>query len=346
MDLDIFNPSRHLRRAVLFWLSMFLSGATLIVAYLTINTGRATFFPFVELIFGFFSAYICYETYRDNASSTLRKTYVWSFMLTIASGVFLHPIQNGVYVWANLFPVMCYLILGKTSAKFVSPLGLAIIISLMMVQIIENPLSSHAYLIVNFVLSYLSIWAAAHILEVKRISSETSLGNMASRDALTGAYNRHALMHNFERYRQESKKLPMSLLILDLDYFKKVNDRYGHDVGDRVLAQTAALLDSFSDEHLVYRIGGEEFCIAFHNTPLKQATSKAEAIRQAIEEHQFHAEETPIRLTASIGVYECHHFHTLESVLKKADKELYRAKKSGRNQVMMSRPTATVNDAL
>lgn len=336
MELDIFNPSQHLRRAVLFWLSMCLSGAALIVAYLTISTNNYHFFPIVELIFGLFSAYICYQTYRDNTPSILPKIYVWSFMMTIGIGVLYHPIQHGVYVWANLFPVMCYLILGKTSAKFVSPLGLVIVVSLLMVQIVQKPQDAHAHLMVNFVLSYLSIWAASHILEVKRINSEASLGNMASRDALTGVYNRHALSHNFQRYRQESAKLPLSLLILDLDYFKKVNDRYGHDVGDRVLAQTAALLEHFSDEHLVYRIGGEEFCIAFHDTSISQATAKAEQIRRGIESHQFQVDEKNISLTASIGIYECHHFNSLENVLKKADEELYRAKQSGRNQVMIS----------
>jgi diguanylate cyclase (GGDEF)-like protein len=126
-----------------------------------------------------------------------------------------------------------------------------------------------------------------------------------------------------------------------LDFFKQVNDQYGHDVGDKVLVETAALLDALSDEHLVYRIGGEEFCIALHDSDLLQATYKAEQIRHAIERYDFNGAEVAIKLTASIGVYQCHHFDSLESVLKEADKELYKAKKNGRNQVMVCNEQAS-----
>ncbi|MBA5763566.1 GGDEF domain-containing protein [Vibrio sp. 404] len=345
MDLDIFNPSQHLRRAVLFWLSMFLTGAALIITYLTISDAQSSKFPVIELMFGLFSAYVCYQTYRDQGSEWLRKSYVWSFMVTVCWTVTHNPITYGVYVWANLIPIMCYLILGKKSAKIVTPCGLFAITVLIAVQMNQQA-EFHIQLLFNFVLSYLSIWATTHILEVKRTNSESSLGKLASRDALTGVYNRHALVHSFERYRQESQKLPLSLLILDLDYFKRINDAHGHDVGDRVLVQTASLLDSLSDEHLVYRIGGEEFCIALHNTSSQQAKMKAEYIRFSIENHSFQVDEQNITLTVSIGVYQCHHFNSLESVLRKADIELYRAKRSGRNQVMMSRNDEGITDAI
>ncbi|HAS63008.1 MAG TPA: GGDEF domain-containing protein [Vibrio sp.] len=345
MDLDIFNPSLHLRRAVLFWLSMFLTGAAMIVTYLYASESYPSSLPVIEFMFGLFSGYVCYQTYRDQGSNLLRKAYVWSFMITIGWGVTHNPTAHGVYVWANLIPIMCYLILGKRSAKVVTPCGLFTITALLTMQMNQQN-EFQPQLLVNFVLSFLSIWAAAHILEVKRTSSEDSLGKLASRDALTGVYNRHALVHSFERYRQESEKLPLSLLILDLDYFKRINDAYGHDVGDKVLAQTASLLDSLSEDHLVYRIGGEEFCIAFHNTSIEQAMVKAECIRLSIENHRFQVDKQTVSLTASIGVYECHHFNTLESVLRKADVELYRAKRGGRNKVMMSHYEKGITDTV
>ena len=106
------------------------------------------------------------------------------------------------------------------------------------------------------------------------------------------------------------------------------------------MIQTAALIDALSDEHLVYRIGGEEFCIALHNANVAQATRKAEQIRSAIEKFSFNDSTTPISLTTSIGVYQCDHYKDLESVLRKADKELYKAKKNGRNQIMVCNQTA------
>ncbi|MFD2015598.1 GGDEF domain-containing protein [Vibrio olivae] len=173
-------------------------------------------------------------------------------------------------------------------------------------------------------------------LEEKRDYSENSLGELASRDALTGVYNRHALIHNFETYRTQVDQQPMALLILDLDFFKSINDRFGHPTGDKVLVQTASLIDGLSGENLVYRIGGEEFCVALPNVSTNKAKQKAEHLRSAIEAFEFNDKETPIKLTASIGVYQCNRLISLEDVLKKADNELYRAKQNGRNQVMVS----------
>ncbi|RSD31590.1 GGDEF domain-containing protein [Vibrio pectenicida] len=335
MELDIFNPSRHVRRAVLFWLSTLLGSLSL--TGITIN-GFLDDYPQVAIAQSFFcgfSCYVAFRTYNSNTSLLLSNCYIYSFIALISFNTFVYTIDNGVFVWSFLYPVLSYLILGKRYGVIATMVGYIIQLSLIIDKCMVDSDEINWELPLNFATAYLSVWLASHVLEVKRKTSEASLGQLASRDALTSVYNRHALVHNFERYRQESKQLPLSLLVLDLDYFKQVNDKYGHDVGDKVLIQTAALVDQLCDEHLVYRIGGEEFCIALHNTAIQDAMIKAEEIRAAIESYKFNTNEQPIALTASIGIYQCDLFNGLDSVLRNADKELYKAKKNGRNQVMV-----------
>ncbi|OAJ96265.1 GGDEF domain-containing protein [Vibrio bivalvicida] len=342
MDLDIFNPSRQLRRAVLFWLSTLLAFISACVTGYNLAVDQYSPHHYIETAFGLLSLYIAYHTYQESISKPFIIAYVFSLIGVTGLATYEYPLEFGVFIWACLFPIMFYLILGRRAGVLATSIGFIAQIGIISTRLWNDGIEGNSQLAINFSLAFITIWLTSHVLEVKRRVSEASLGQLASRDALTGVYNRHALTHNFERYRNESIKLPLSLLILDLDFFKAVNDQYGHDVGDTVLIQTAALIDGLSEEHLVYRIGGEEFCIALHNTCVRTAKEKAEQIRNAIEGYEFNDKSAPISLTASIGVYQCDHYANLESVLKEADKELYRAKQNGRNQVMVcNRPSET-----
>lgn len=335
MELDIFNPSRQLRRAMLFWLSMLLALVSLSLAFYCYVIGKFGPLHYPEIAFGLFSLYIAYHSYRETISKTIVSGYVLTLIALTSLATYNYPLEYGVHFWAFLFPMTFYMILGRRFGALATCLGFIGQGTSIFLQLSMQGAQATWLLASNFSFAYIAVWLFSHILEVKRRVSEASLGQLASRDALTGVYNRHALTHNFVRYHKESIKVPLSLLILDLDFFKAVNDQYGHDVGDTVLIQTAALIDGLSDEHLVYRIGGEEFCIALHNTDIGAARVKAEQIRYAIEHYQFNDASAPISLTVSIGVYQCDHYANLESVLKEADKELYRAKQNGRNQVMV-----------
>ncbi|NVD06727.1 GGDEF domain-containing protein [Vibrio sp. JPW-9-11-11] len=338
MELDIFNPSRQLRRAVLFWLSALLGCLSAALTFYKLSIDQIDTISLLIALFGVFSTFIAYNAYRGSTPKLTVTLYVYSLITATCLATALLPIEFGVMTWTCLFPVVFYLLLGRRFGFLATLFGFCVQMVIIANKVTASALFHYSPLMVNFVLTFIAVWTTAHIIEVKRRMSESSLGQLASRDALTGVYNRHALMHNFERYRKESRKLPLSLLVLDLDFFKAVNDQYGHDVGDKVLIQTAALIDALSDEHLVYRIGGEEFCVALHDCDAERAKEKAEHIRYAIEHHRFNDGDEPISLTVSIGVYQCDHYANLESVLKEADKELYRAKQNGRNQVMVCSP--------
>lgn len=159
---------------------------------------------------------------------------------------------------------------------------------------------------------------------------------MASRDALTHVANRGELKKHldrqFQEWRDRGRTNPFSVIFLDVDHFKKVNDTHGHAAGDEVLISVARLLqhETFSGE-MVARYGGEEFVILCSDTSLEQAFSKADRLRSALAGAQV-VKGDEFRVTASFGCAEIEGTDTAESVIQRADKALYMAKHQGRNR--------------
>ncbi len=291
-----------------------------------------------ESALGAFSIYVYNRTRHQRISHRLMYTYVFVLNMLAATAVFSLAMPVEFCVWFALFPVLNYLLVGKHHGQLITLTTFIVLIAYNANIIYSQFRTSPAYsaqisLLLNVTGLYLVIWLMSHVYEVKRRFSEQSLEKLASRDALTGLYNRHALVHHYYRHCNSADKHPVAMLILDLDYFKKVNDEYGHHTGDRVLIEAAELFKRLLPQHHVYRIGGEEFCVPLLNTDLDQAVHVAEYLRGELDSYQFECTEEPINLTASIGVSECHMGCSLEDVLITADAELYRAKQNGRNQV-------------
>ncbi len=161
----------------------------------------------------------------------------------------------------------------------------------------------------------------------------------ALKDPLTGVGNRLALDATLEREIGLAKrhKSPLSVLVIDIDYFKSVNDRYGHTTGDCVLKDVARqLVDCCRDTDATYRYGGEEFVIILNNTNAKGAHVSAERIRQRIEAMSTTYDEQLISVTTSIGVAELLSSDNMGSLFERADQALYQAKDSGRNKTVIS----------
>lgn len=161
------------------------------------------------------------------------------------------------------------------------------------------------------------------------------LSTLAHTDELTQLPNRRHLLETFaKRYTAaEAQDLPFSVLMIDIDYFKKVNDRYGHQMGDQVLKRFATeLVKHLRDHDLSGRYGGEEFMVALTaNTAL--AGTVAERIRQAAEHISFYADER-FNISISIGIAErqAHQPQSAEDLIRMADEALYQAKARGRNR--------------
>jgi len=164
------------------------------------------------------------------------------------------------------------------------------------------------------------------------ISKNKKIEQLASRDPLTNLYNRYKFSQLFdslyETMSQNSSK--MSLILIDIDYFKKINDTYGHNVGDEVLVQISELIRRLLRESdVVGRWGGEEFVVLLPLANLENALNIADQIRGLIEGQTAH----PFKITASFGVTEVKESDDLKSVIDRADTALYEAKESGRNRI-------------
>lgn len=163
-----------------------------------------------------------------------------------------------------------------------------------------------------------------------------ALMQLAMKDQLTACHNRHSLVENAPKYINDAIRYehPLSIMILDLDYFKTINDEHGHDTGDRVLAEIGKLLmKSFRLGDFVSRIGGEEFLIILPHCFAEDAVNKGNQIRSLIESNM----PGGLKITASIGIASLSEEHgsDFDRLYKSADEAVYHSKKNGRNRVTL-----------
>lgn len=191
---------------------------------------------------------------------------------------------------------------------------------------------------INNLVPYVSVYLreAAPVLEAKRLTE--TLRESTLRDPMTGLHNRRFLEESVEMLIAQSQrhKSPMAILMLDLDYFKMVNDTYGHDAGDTVLKALAKVLtQSVRTSDYVIRYGGEEFLILLQETNASSATDVAEKIRASVEEMKVQVASGMLQKTISIGISGLpEDSDTFWQAVKFADVALYHAKETGRNRVV------------
>jgi len=193
------------------------------------------------------------------------------------------------------------------------------------------------------------IRAAKRIVDLQKELLETNkrLELLSITDGLTKLYNHRHFQDELARAFEESQRYqrPLSLAIIDIDFFKKINDSYGHAVGDEVLKAVAKIFqESIRATDLAARYGGEEFAVMMPETELPDAITFAEKIRTLIEQTPFRTAAGPQQATVSVGVAAVPRtkIHTAKELIVAADKALYRAKRGGRNQVqaeMRAEPT-------
>ncbi len=165
-------------------------------------------------------------------------------------------------------------------------------------------------------------------------AANTKITQLMNTDPLTGLSNRRQMTELLETELSKARRhdYPLSAVMMDIDHFKSINDTFGHDGGDRVLAGIAQTMRSMCrKEDIVARFGGEEFILILPGSPASSALECAERIRKAIQNSPF--EGIPRQVTASFGVSLFSKDDTQDSLLKRADNALYQAKTSGRNRV-------------
>ena len=183
------------------------------------------------------------------------------------------------------------------------------------------------------------------LMHKERADRETH--ELATTDSLTGVYNRRTFKELSEPLLSRARRTrqPVSLLLLDIDHFKRVNDTHGHLAGDEILARFATLVRKcLRKEDLLARFGGEEFVVLLPGAAQQAGLGLAERIREEVEEAVLHIDGKEVRVTVSIGVAaeNAERIPSLDLLLGRADEALYRAKSAGRNRVVAHGLTLTV----
>ena len=183
------------------------------------------------------------------------------------------------------------------------------------------------------------VYRSSHITSIalQRDTHERQLYRLATQDSLTGMHNRRQFLELAEHELRRSQRYqqPLAVLMMGLDRFKGINDRYGHAAGDTVIARFAAVCrEVLRGSDLAGRLGGEEFAAVLVNTRPEQAVQVAERLREAVGETPVENSGQQIRFTVSVGLTMLTgEGDSIEDALKRADKLLYQAKDSGRNRV-------------
>lgn len=187
-------------------------------------------------------------------------------------------------------------------------------------------------------------YAVRDLIEVEQDKCE--LFDLAMTDELTSALNRRSFFYMADREmrRRARKPTPMTVIMLDIDHFKQVNDVHGHNVGDEVIERLSRVVcATVRDEDIFGRLGGEEFGLVLPDTNIAGAHRTAERIREAVSAMRFKTKDVEFHITVSLGIAEPgFNERGVSDALDRADQALYRAKRNGRNRVELPRETLRV----
>jgi diguanylate cyclase (GGDEF)-like protein len=322
--------------------SIIIPNVLLVVSMALVHLGFSTFYEFNKisiklfhlfmLVCIFFSAMVF--TYLDNNTNVriVIISLIISTQCVYIMRTLLIAYQDNHHK-ANLMIAVSFLIFATFFAlRALITLSEKPLINFMDAGILHS-LSIIIYQFVVIISSFGLVWLVSH--KIHKILKE-----QATHDPLTQVFNRRALEEiiNVEHSRSLRNQSPLSVVMLDIDYFKRLNDRYGHSVGDQVLVTIAALLvNNTRGYDSIARFGGEEFIILLPNTTVDKAQVIAEKLREKVENHEYLIKDNrDVDITASFGVTSCElASEPWASVLDRCDSALYLAKESGRNRVIV-----------
>lgn len=243
-----------------------------------------------------------------------------------------------IFIWIFLIPMVAHLLLGRIKGLGLTLLYIGIATAIFFHRFGNDPQVMQPVILSNIGVLTLCLIALSHLYEVTREKTEQRLSQQAHSDPLTQLPNRAHLQSRFdlERLRHQRQGSPLTLVLLDLDFFKRINDTHGHAAGDQALQYFANLMrTAIRQTDLVARMGGEEFCLLLPDTDAEQARLVAEKIRHKLSRAALDLEGTPVTLTVSGGIAQLGaNGDTLDTLTRCADEKLYQAKATGRNRIV------------
>lgn len=328
MDNEIIYQPNYIRDKVLAGMAVVIGLFCLIVIAVNIQL-EAYVLALIE-VWLLLTCIFVYRKYQRNSLAGWNLFVLpYFFLLVIIYGSYFTNLSEGLFLWSYTIPTLFYLLYGRKHG-FITSAIVAIVQTLSLLNKEDSQLYNSTVVSINFSLAYMSIWVISHIYELSKDKSQKKLQELALRDPLTGVYNRLALKHFFTK--QTTANTKNSLAIIDLDFFKKVNDNYGHDAGDTVLQQFIQVLRLSVDDNQIYRLGGEEFVLII---PAERNVAFAliDTMKQAVAQHKVQYKQESIAITFSAGLVEYGLDDSLSDTLQHADLKLYQAKNNGRNQI-------------
>lgn len=332
----------------------------------------------VSTLFGFISAIMCVvNIMHDNNEITIAtmmfalvcfinvailamgpsnlKISYWLFsgsFLMLATYLLISDETESGPLWLLLLPACGPMLMGKKIGSILTGLLALEVIYFMWVPYGVETLAGNfdKGFLVRYPIIFVSFFLVGFWLEYIRSETYNKLKDlqirfqeMSIRDALTGIYNRHWINTEMPAVIKRCKgRISLGVMILDLDFFKNINDTYGHLFGDMVLKKIADILkDVVGERGNVCRWGGEEFAVLVENVGKEEAVELAESIREAVENSPFEDDGEEVRLTVSVGVTSMVPKADMRPgfLIDCADHALYEAKNSGRNQVRYHQET-------
>lgn len=262
--------------------------------------------------------------------------------IAIAGVLFLYKIFTGrledsVLVWAPAFAAMPIFLFGVRDGLYWIIVYDAVLVAGLGITAASGTVTGlTAAAAVNAIGSTIAVALVVYYCEHSRAEARRHLREAALTDYLTGVHNRRSFEAEAEReLARAGRGGGLSLALVDVDHFKRINDRWGHDVGDAAIRHIAGLLVGNTRRHdIAGRLGGEEFGLLLVDAEPVAATDAAERLRRRVEETPFPGPDGPVTLTVSVRVAAMEPgapFHTLYAL---ADRRLYRAKETGRNRVV------------
>lgn len=267
----------------------------------------------------------------------------WAFFfsalvsLTFLTAMTFARVDITAYGWLFVFPVLYYLLLGSQHGRVLTTLIILLTAFVYGYRFWGDMTFFNVGKLLNFASPLLVVWLFTHIFERSRELAQSDLFRMASHDPLTGLLNRVQLESIFTREYIMSRRRDeaLSLIIIDLDYFKKVNDQYGHQVGDQVLCHFARLLnENIRRSDYAFRVGGEEFCIILPGATAATAEGIANKILSSIGKARVNIGNVHLAISFSAGIASiADDGDQFKQLYRKADQRLYQAKRNGRHQI-------------